>query len=420
MYLARSRLPHLLAPRDYFAPSRYARELTDALEPAWHLAGTADDLPRHGDFLTFELLGRQVLLRNVEDEYSAVANVCAHRHCLLTGERRGRAEKLRCQYHGWEYGDDGCATHIPQARWFAPLDARSRPRLDRFRTATCGRLIFVSVVDDGPTLADQLGDAYELCAVKFGDAWSQSYGTDAVFPVNWKVPVENALEAYHVPSVHPTTFREDPGEARSTHRIERKRTEMTTGLPFSAHSRIDDLMQRLEGSFLRMLGSPVTGTYRHVHCFPNLLLSFTDSLGLAQCIIPTGPSGSRNVVRLFGTGAALKPAWKRGAARLWSKIVAWVTRRILQEDFRFYEQVQRGLEASEQAGMLGRCEERIHAFQHWLLEQCDGVAPPEEFAGQSSASPERPVDESRSAAVNAEDPAIVVAALNDVNNGCDT
>ena len=38
--------------------------------------------------------------------------------------------------------------------------------------------------------------------------------------MNWKVPIENTLEAYHVPLVHPNTFRENPGSERATHVLE--------------------------------------------------------------------------------------------------------------------------------------------------------------------------------------------------------
>jgi hypothetical protein len=43
----------------------------------------------------------------------------------------------------------------------------------------------------------------------------------------------------------------------------------------------------------------------------------------------------------------------------------------LLEDNGLYADIQRGLAGSPHKGMLGRCEERIHAFQHYVLEACD-------------------------------------------------
>jgi len=49
-----------------------------------------------------------------------------------------------------------------------------------------------------------------------------------------------------------------------------------------------------------------------------------------------------------------------------------VTMRILSEDRILFPSIQRGLEASPHAGVLGYAERRIHAFQEYILEACGG------------------------------------------------
>src|ERR687885_658084 len=167
MFVHKHRLEHLLRPAHYSDPAHYRTELERLFLPGWHLVATRPDLPRPGDFQTFELFGRPVQLRNMDGEYHAFLNVCAHRHCLLTDRPRGNSPALRCQYHGWEYTREGRTARIPDAGCFRPFD-RQNARLVKFRTAACGDLIFVSLSADGPSLAGHLGDYYSKVAESFG------------------------------------------------------------------------------------------------------------------------------------------------------------------------------------------------------------------------------------------------------------
>jgi phenylpropionate dioxygenase-like ring-hydroxylating dioxygenase large terminal subunit len=381
MFVNSSRLPHLLAPTCYGSPQQHAREVETIFLPLWHLVATRADLARPGDFVTCELFGRPIQVRNEDGEIRAYSNVCAHRHCLLTGLAKGNSPKLRCQYHGWEYDRCGRTGHIPQPKNFLPFD-READRLPMYRVESCGQLVFVSLNDAAPSLADYLGSFHPLIAERFSESCRQSLAWEPRYSVNWKVPVENTLEAYHVPSIHPNTFREDPGEQRSTHLLHARSTSFGTQLPFSSHSRADALFQRLEGRFLGLLGIAPTGAYWQHHVFPNLLFSFTDTLSLCHQVIPTSPTTSRALVRQFSRGNRNWPLWRRGLSAAWGRLAAGITRGILREDMRLYDDIQRGLAASPHAGTLGRCEERIHAFQKYVLESCEGKAAvcPDPFA----------------------------------------
>jgi phenylpropionate dioxygenase-like ring-hydroxylating dioxygenase large terminal subunit len=370
VFSSRERLPHLLPPSSYRCADQHRDEAAALFLRGWHVVGTLDDVPRPGDFFTADLFGHPVQVRNFGGEARAFSNVCAHRHCLLTSLPRGRSDRMRCQYHGWEYGQDGRTRFIPEPKNFAPFEA-GRERLRPYRLSTCGRLMFVAPADEAPDLRDYLGDFFDVCAGRFSDR-RQTLALDPEYPANWKVPVENSLEAYHVPCIHPTTFRADPGEARSTHVLGTRATSFRTDLPFSPHSRLDALYQRFEGCVLRSLGCETTGTYEQHHVFPNLLFSFTDAISLVHCVLPTGPRTSRGVVRQFGLPAG-RGGTRRRLGRGWDRVAAAVTRRILEEDMALYPAIQGGLDASENAGVLGRCEERIHAFQAFVREAHAGA-----------------------------------------------
>ena len=374
MFVHSTRLPHVLSPDCYRSPQWYAREVEAVLQPAWHMLCSRDDLARPGDFLTCELFGVPIHLRNFDGELRALSNVCAHRHCLITDRERGHEPRMACQYHGWEYSADGRTRKIPEPKNFAPFD-RDADRLQRYRLDTCGALVFVSLASDGPSLRDQLGDMYDRLAERFGENWRPFLKWNPDYGANWKVPIENTLEAYHVPFVHPLTFRENPGADRSTHVLDEEHTWFGTDLPFSPHSRIDTYFQRCEGWLTRRLGQTPLGRYEQHHLFPTLLCSFTDVVSFVQSIVPTGAATCRAVVRQFGRVEAQSRFPWRNVAQAWGQLEAIITRRIVEEDRHLFQSIQRGLNVSQNQGVLGACEERIWKFQAWLHDKCSGRSP---------------------------------------------
>src|SRR5262249_17105260 len=205
MFINEHRLEHLLTPKQYFAPEQHKLELEKLFLPSWHLLASKADLPKNGDFLTAELFGQPIILRNFDGEYRAFINVCAHRHCLLTHVARGNNQRFVCQYHGWEYNKEGRTGRIPDARCFRPWD-RENAQLKTIRTEVCGDLIFVSLDKEGLSLADHLGPYYSRFTHAFASPYRHAWTWDAACPANWKIFIENSLESYHVPSVHSKSF----------------------------------------------------------------------------------------------------------------------------------------------------------------------------------------------------------------------
>lgn len=368
MFVSQSRLPHLLSPSAYWCDRAYEQE-RDALRRSWHVVSNQSELSKPGDFITREILGTPIQVRNFDGEVRALSNVCAHRHALICSDSGGNSSTMRCQYHGWEYKADGSTGRIPQPKNFVPFEA-PKPCLPRYKVATAGQLVFVNLSSDAISLAQFLGeDFFEQLEEHFGEQWTLAMKWWPEYPVNWKIPVENSLEAYHVPSVHPKTFVEDPGDDRSEHLLLEHRTAFGTTLPFSPHSRAHALFQRLEGRFMKSLGHASTNTYWQHHVFPNLLFSFTDAISLANCILPTGPTTCRATVFQFGRLPKRNGQLKRRWAKLWAWMSAAITKKILIEDLQIFASIQAGLRASSQPGLLGRCEERIYHFQKHLQTQ---------------------------------------------------
>lgn len=367
MFHATERLPHLLPPAAYWTAAQFQWEMSNVFSRSWHFVGLQSQLTRPGDFLTTEICGMPIQVRNISGVLHCVSNVCAHRHCLLTSLKSGNSPTLRCQYHGWEYAATGGSQRIPAAQNFAPLD-RSSIRIPVYRVESVGPLIFVNLDAAAPDLKTVCGDTYQVMDRSFGEGWQLTLSREISQPVNWKIPIENSLEAYHVPAVHPDTFRSDPGEERSEHFLGEYSSWFKTTLPFAPQSAMDARFQQIEGHLFKFVtGQAPTTVYQQHHLFPNILCSFTDMISLLHCVRPTGPESCTSIVLQFGRVGEKFP--RRQIGKIWGRLAAGITSKILKEDFGLYPDIQRGMKASQNPGMLGRCEERIHQFQKWLQSQ---------------------------------------------------
>src|SRR5262245_9237414 len=107
MFVSDTHLPQVLPPDAYLSNEFLQLEMERLFLPGWHFLGLTSEIPKDGDYFTRELLGRPIIVWRSSGEVHAFLNVCAHRMALLTHKPCGHAEKLKCQYHGWEYGEDG-------------------------------------------------------------------------------------------------------------------------------------------------------------------------------------------------------------------------------------------------------------------------------------------------------------------------
>ena len=363
MFVHQNRLEHLLQPYHYVDAQHYQREIERLFLPAWHLVGSRSALARPGEFVTLELFDRPVLLRNIDGEIHAFLNVCAHRHCLLTHEAHGRDPRFRCQYHGWEYTKEGRTARIPDASCFRPFD-RENARLEKFRVGTAGDLVFVALSEDPPSLNEFLGEYEDICRHAFAPPYRLACAWQYEIQCNWKVPVENTLEAYHIPSLHAKTFKDHPSEENSDHRLEDACTTLTTPEPAS-------LSRAIQNFLVRRLGLTPTNLYVHHHVHPNLVIIRMDVMRLVQVYIPTSPTTCRFHLLLYTLRGRSRGPLRFLLGQLLKRLVMWVTRRITEEDLGIFPDQQRGLEASVHPGALGTLEERLYVFHKWLLEQCD-------------------------------------------------
>lgn len=119
-------------------------------------ADTALDGPNR--FVTTQIGPIPLVAQTIKGRTVAFRNVCTHRFAVIHDAASG-CGPLRCPYHGWSFDADGVPTGVPFNPTDFQLDAEGRRRLvlNPASLARCGRLIFIRVATDGPTLAEQIG-----------------------------------------------------------------------------------------------------------------------------------------------------------------------------------------------------------------------------------------------------------------------
>lgn len=365
MFVHKHQLEYLLPPESYFSQEQHDKEMERLFLPGWHMVAVRSDIPNSGDFVTVELLGYPLQIRNFDGEVHVFLNTCSHRHCMLTHEERGNSPTLRCQYHGWEYNKSGNTGRIPDAGCFRPFD-RENARLKKFRVDTCGDVIFVSLAESGPTLREHLGAFYDVFDGMFANNWRMIWHWDQQFDCNWKIPVENTLETYHLPCVHPKTLKDIyPSEESQTHDLNERFSTLQYDLTLDQPK-----VARLQERVVRRLGGDVTNFYTHHLVHPNVVFTVTDLLVHAQVYLPVSPTTSRTLIWYFSL---------RGRNQgVFARLLAWgvglhgrrVNPKIQTEDASIFGDQQRGLTVSPHPGCLGTREERLYVFQKYVQQAC--------------------------------------------------
>ena len=173
----------------------------------WQVVGHASQVANPGDYFTTELVGEPLLcVRGADGKLRGFYNVCRHR-AGPPAEGCGSRKLFRCGYHGWTYGLDGSlmhATEIEGIEGFRVEDFALAP----VRVEEWFNLVFVNLDADARPLRDCLGELPRQ-AEKFPFTEMKLFERRTYdMKCNWKTYVDNYLEGYHLPSVHPGLNRE--------------------------------------------------------------------------------------------------------------------------------------------------------------------------------------------------------------------
>ncbi|HEV2397211.1 MAG TPA: aromatic ring-hydroxylating dioxygenase subunit alpha [Candidatus Sulfotelmatobacter sp.] len=196
-----------LPARLYTDATVFAAEKERIFARTWQVIGHVQQATNPGDYFTAELGGEPLLIVRGEDQnLRAFYNVCRHRAGPVA-EGCGARKLFRCGYHGWTYGLEGSlisATEIEGVEGFRGEDFALVP----VRVEEWFNLIFVNLDANAASLSESLGEL-QVQAAKFPFTEMKLFERRTYdMKCNWKTYVDNYLEGYHLPSVHPGLNRE--------------------------------------------------------------------------------------------------------------------------------------------------------------------------------------------------------------------
>jgi choline monooxygenase len=338
-----------LPSRYYFDKDVLDAENRNVFARTWQLAGHADRVRDPGQFFTTTIANEPVLVvRGSDGVLRAMSNVCRHRAGpVATGE--GKRPVLQCGYHGWTYSLDGSLLQTPEMSGVECFE-RDDFSLPQFRVEIWNELVFVNLGTAAAPLAEFLGDLVARLAPRNYAGYRLAARKEWSLDCNWKVYVDNYLEGYHIPIVHPGLFREID---YPNYRTETKANYSIQVAPLKRPDRI------------RV--NEAGGDIDYFWIWPNLMLNVYPDNFSTNLIIPVSPTETITVFEWFFENQS-----DPGVRKLLADTVAF-SDEIQLEDIAICETVQKNLSSStySQGRYSVARENGVHHFHGMLAQAVD-------------------------------------------------
>lgn len=325
----------------YTDPGFHALDRHAVFEQTWQYVGPATQVADPGACVPVTVGAHPVVvLRDAQWTLRGFYNVCRHRAGpLITAPCT--VQMLQCKYHGWTYKTDGTLRGVPRFDRTELFD-RKDYGLIPVHVDTWEGLLFVNLAAQPPPLAEVLSGIPERIAPMVLSALT--FHQQVVYEVacNWKVYVDNFLEGYHLPFVHP---------------------ELCTVLDVQAYATETFGLYSLQHSPLRgadtLYGKPEGAAY-YYFVFPNFMLNILPGRLQTNRVEPVSERACRVVFDYYYQDPALM-------AQVAAADLAY-SEQVQQEDITICEQVQRGLDSRgyDRGRFSVECEAGVHHFQSCL------------------------------------------------------
>ena len=193
-------------PSSWYSDEKILKiEKENIFSKSWHLLGSIDQIPNKGDYL-IKTINEQpiVIIKDKVGKINVFYNVCQHRGCVLL-EKDGNSKQIKCGYHGWAYELNG---KLKTARGFDKEDLNlEKLNLKSIEHYIWMNQIFVKLQSDCNNLPKTLKEIENIISpIKF-DNYLFHLRKSYKIKCNWKVYMDNYLEGFHIPLVHPKLNR---------------------------------------------------------------------------------------------------------------------------------------------------------------------------------------------------------------------
>jgi phenylpropionate dioxygenase-like ring-hydroxylating dioxygenase large terminal subunit len=185
-----------------------ARERREVLAKSWTAIASRAQVAEAGDLLGTECAGVRVLLaRDRTGVLRGFHNVCSHRGALLLEGEAHRQPSIACPYHCWTYALDGRLIATPDVGGHGRMHADEIDPgalgLKPIRIAEWGGLVFGDLGGEGAPLEQHLAPLRRRWTAYGFEGLVHGGSAQCNVEGNWKLVLENFVESYHLPWVHP-------------------------------------------------------------------------------------------------------------------------------------------------------------------------------------------------------------------------
>jgi choline monooxygenase len=361
----------------YWDPGIFESELKHVFFKEWLCVGRVEDVPNVGDYMTVNIASEPlIIIRDGQGEIRAHLNVCRHRSCQLM-DGQGTVKAIRCPYHGWMYALNGELRGTPDFKETRNFD-KGEYALHSAKVEIWRGYIMINMDQGAAPFRDQVTDAdiWGLDRYRMGEMVT-THRWEYDIKCNWKVYVENFIEEYHIPWVHPTTFQpltpmkrwaEYPDLTKQPHGI---MIGQTPGLSFSnTGDALFEVSPGLDSLPPEYDGMPIWLAY------PTLMVIPTVDALVYYVAFPDGPEQTKISLRL-ALHEDVIDAYDNGdpQVRAAGDEYAANAEIFLAEDNKISEQQQLGLRSRH--GTVGRWSKHeglARMFDKWVADKAYGPA----------------------------------------------
>lgn len=337
-------------PADWYYDSQILEEEKEnVFGKTWQLVGREEQVSEMGQYFTANICDEPIVVTRGNDKIlRAFSNVCRHRAGLVAvGE--GKRNTLQCNYHGWTYNLEGKLKAAPE---FEDVECWDKENvcLPQFRVETWAGLVFVNLDNNCRPLIETCGDLssfikHDMASMKLAAR------KDWFIDCNWKTYIDNYLEGYHIPIVHPALHKELD---YASYRTETKKYFSIQHSPLR-----DNAPGRL-----RLSESETENQAQFLWVYPNIILNVYCDNFSTNLIVPLSPEKTLTIFEWY----FLEPEKNQ------DKIKATVefSDEIQIEDINICETVQKNLHSRtyKNGRYSVKRENGVHHFHELLMADC--------------------------------------------------
>lgn len=217
----------MLPLQAYTSPELLHAEIEQLFGNDWLCVGRTADIPNAGDYVTATLptpgspsAERSVIvIRDNSGTVQVFDNVCVHRGAQLL-QGCGTETRITCPYHAWAYRLDGTLVGGPYMTESTEADGSpfnpGAHSLHALPTEIWQGFVFTSQNPSAAPLAPSLAGLTDVVGRYNMAGYVPVHNQVDVWDTNWKLLVENFMDAYHIFKVHKDSFAADGDNTQDT------------------------------------------------------------------------------------------------------------------------------------------------------------------------------------------------------------